>query len=404
MSAALVEASSKHRDREHGARLAQRLGPAGTVGEVADRVGVDEDHGRRARRRAGRCLICSRPRPPAVPAKPGPAPGRQPTSRSAAARWRRRGRRSAPPPSASASSASAHSSERVERRRARRGRGRSARPRRPRVLPGRSSPAISLGDPPRPRLASGRRVAPSPSSRGERGEERGRLAGRVAGGLLGAAVERGRAVGGDRPGARRRGAPPCAAAGRGSASSAAGRRRSRGSTRRRRCRRSRAPSRRGRERRADRRGREARRSRSRAASRAPRGRSAGPGSPPRSRPGRRRSPRPCRGRGASCSPRPPRAPRSQSARGCRPTPRLGDPLLGGDHLEAEAALVAEPAVVDLVVVAGEHALDALVADRELDVALARAQGADRARVLDVPGPGAEAVGLGGQRARPGRAR
>ena len=74
------------------------------------------------------------------------------------------------------------------------------------------------------------------------------------------------------------------------------------------------------------------------------------------------------------------------------------PVRAGEHLVAEAALVAEPAVVDLVVVAGEHAGDLLVADGELDVALARAERADRARVLDVPGPGAEAVGLRGQRA------
>ena len=77
-------------------------------------------------------------------------------------------------------------------------------------------------------------------------------------------------------------------------------------------------------------------------------------------------------------------------------PRLGDSLLRRDHPEAEAALVAQPAVVDLVVVAGEHPLHTLVADREHDVALARAEGADRARVLDVPGPGAEPVGLGGE--------
>jgi hypothetical protein len=51
-----------------------------------------------------------------------------------------------------------------------------------------------------------------------------------------------------------------------------------------------------------------------------------------------------------------------------------------------------------VVVAPEHALDALVTNGELDVALARAERADRARVLDLPGTGAEAVGLGGERA------
>ena len=78
--------------------------------------------------------------------------------------------------------------------------------------------------------------------------------------------------------------------------------------------------------------------------------------------------------------------------------RRGDPILRGHHLEAEAALVAEPAVVDVVVVAGEHPGHALVADGELHVALARAEGADGARVLDVPGAGAEPVGLRRQRA------
>jgi len=48
-------------------------------------------------------------------------------------------------------------------------------------------------------------------------------------------------------------------------------------------------------------------------------------------------------------------------------------------------------------VAGHHPQDPLVADGELDVALARAERADGSRVLDVPGPGAEAVGVGGQR-------
>ncbi len=46
-------------------------------------------------------------------------------------------------------------------------------------------------------------------------------------------------------------------------------------------------------------------------------------------------------------------------------------------LEAEAALVAQPAVVDLGVRAHEHAQDAVVADGELDVALRRAQRAHR---------------------------
>ncbi len=78
--------------------------------------------------------------------------------------------------------------------------------------------------------------------------------------------------------------------------------------------------------------------------------------------------------------------------------RAERPVLAGEHLEAEAALVAEPAVVDVLVVAPEDAYDLLVADRELDVALARAESADRASVLDVPGAGAEAVRLRGERA------
>ena len=73
--------------------------------------------------------------------------------------------------------------------------------------------------------------------------------------------------------------------------------------------------------------------------------------------------------------------------------RLGDPLRRMHHLVAEAALVAEPAVVDLGVVARHHAQHlGVVADGELDVALRRAERADRAGLLDVPGPRTEAVG------------
>jgi hypothetical protein len=75
--------------------------------------------------------------------------------------------------------------------------------------------------------------------------------------------------------------------------------------------------------------------------------------------------------------------------------RLRDPLRRVHDLVAEAALVAEPAVVHLLVVPGVHAQDLLVvAHGELDVALRRAERADGARVLDVPRPGAEAVGGG----------
>jgi hypothetical protein len=49
--------------------------------------------------------------------------------------------------------------------------------------------------------------------------------------------------------------------------------------------------------------------------------------------------------------------------------RLGDPLVDVDRLVGEAALVAQPAVVDLLVVAREHAHDPVVADGERDVAL-----------------------------------
>ena len=49
-------------------------------------------------------------------------------------------------------------------------------------------------------------------------------------------------------------------------------------------------------------------------------------------------------------------------------------------------------------VAREHAHHALVAHGQLDVALRRAQRADRARALDVPRARAEAVGARGQRA------
>ncbi len=78
--------------------------------------------------------------------------------------------------------------------------------------------------------------------------------------------------------------------------------------------------------------------------------------------------------------------------------RARQALLDVDRLVGEAALVAEPAVVDVVVVARQDAQDALVADGELDVALRRAERADRAGVLDVPRPRAEAVGLRRQRA------
>ncbi len=78
--------------------------------------------------------------------------------------------------------------------------------------------------------------------------------------------------------------------------------------------------------------------------------------------------------------------------------RLGDALVDVDRLVGEAALVAQPAVIDPGVLARQHAHDALVAHREGDIALGGAQRADRAGVLDIPGPGAEAVGTRGERA------
>ena len=78
--------------------------------------------------------------------------------------------------------------------------------------------------------------------------------------------------------------------------------------------------------------------------------------------------------------------------------RLDDPLVDVHGLVAEAAAVAHPAVVDLRVVAREHAHDALVAHGQLDVAVRRAARADRARALDVPRPRAEAVRARRQRA------
>ena len=84
--------------------------------------------------------------------------------------------------------------------------------------------------------------------------------------------------------------------------------------------------------------------------------------------------------------------------------RLDDPLLGVDRLVREAALVAQPAVVDALVVARQHAQHALVAHRQLDVALRRAQRADGAGALDVPRPRAEAVRRARSARPPGTAR
>ena len=65
--------------------------------------------------------------------------------------------------------------------------------------------------------------------------------------------------------------------------------------------------------------------------------------------------------------------------------RLGDPSFGELRV-GEASAVAQPAVVHLVVVAGQDSQHALVAHGQRHVALRRAQRAHRARVLHVPGP------------------
>ena len=66
--------------------------------------------------------------------------------------------------------------------------------------------------------------------------------------------------------------------------------------------------------------------------------------------------------------------------------------------EGEAALVAEPALVDLGVVAREDPLDLALARRRADVAADRAEPADRRDVLDLPRPRLEAVLGRGERA------
>src|SRR5438128_2889576 len=64
----------------------------------------------------------------------------------------------------------------------------------------------------------------------------------------------------------------------------------------------------------------------------------------------------------------------------------------------EAPLVAEPAAVDLGVVAGEDALHLAFAGGRVDVAADGTQAADGRHVLDLPGPSLEAVRGRGERA------
>src|SRR5205823_7704428 len=78
--------------------------------------------------------------------------------------------------------------------------------------------------------------------------------------------------------------------------------------------------------------------------------------------------------------------------------RLLDPVRGVEVREPEAPLVAEPALVDLRVVAGEDPLDLALARRRGDVAADRAEPADRRHVLDLPWPRLEAVLRRGERA------
>src|SRR6266550_8845289 len=64
----------------------------------------------------------------------------------------------------------------------------------------------------------------------------------------------------------------------------------------------------------------------------------------------------------------------------------------------ETALVAEPTVVDLRMVPRQDPLDLALTCRRADVAADGAHPADGRDVLDLPGPGLEAVGRGRQRA------
>ena len=78
--------------------------------------------------------------------------------------------------------------------------------------------------------------------------------------------------------------------------------------------------------------------------------------------------------------------------------RVDDPVAGVEVRVGEAALVAEPALVDLGVVAREDPLDLALARRRRDVAADGAEAADGGDVLDLPGPRLEAVLRRGERA------
>ena len=78
--------------------------------------------------------------------------------------------------------------------------------------------------------------------------------------------------------------------------------------------------------------------------------------------------------------------------------RVDDPVVRVEVREGEAALVAQPALVDLGVVAREDPLDLALARRRADVAADRAEAADGGDVLDLPRPRLEAVLRRGERA------
>ena len=77
--------------------------------------------------------------------------------------------------------------------------------------------------------------------------------------------------------------------------------------------------------------------------------------------------------------------------------RLGDAVLGREMRVRETALVAQPAAVDLGMVARENPLDLALAHGRVDVAAHRAEPADGRNVLDVPRPRLEAVLRRGER-------
>ena len=77
--------------------------------------------------------------------------------------------------------------------------------------------------------------------------------------------------------------------------------------------------------------------------------------------------------------------------------RVDDAVAGAQVRESEAALVAEPALVDLRVVPGADPLDLALARRRLDVAADRAEPAHRRDVLDLPRASLEPVLRGRER-------